>query len=210
MSALRYVSSCFAVITLAQQPLGPATIIEHVTLIDPTGSPARRDMSVLIAGDRIARIEPSTRMRPSGAITIDVSGKFLIPGLWDMHVHALSKNRPDDCFPLFIANGVTGIRDMGGDLPLTQIAQLKSDVASGTRVGPQIFAAGPIREDEHPFWPFSIPVKNPEDGQRAVRTLLQSKADFIKVYNTLTRDEYLAIAAQAKQSRLPLVCHIFA
>jgi imidazolonepropionase-like amidohydrolase len=98
-------------------------------------------------------------MRPSGAIRIDGSGKFLIPGLWDMHVHALSKNRPDDFFPLFIANDVTGIRDMGGDLPLTQIAQLKSDVASGARVGPQIFAAGPILEGEHAFWPFSIPVK---------------------------------------------------
>ena len=84
----------------------------------------------------------------------------------------------------------------------------RCSLANGTRVGLEIFAAGPILEGEHPFWPFSIPGKNPEDGQRAVRTLLRSKADFIKVYNTLTRDEYLAIAAQAKQSRLPFVGHI--
>jgi len=203
---------CFALFSgpaVPQPGVGPSILIEHVTVIDATGAPARPDMSVLIVGDKIARIEPSSRMKsPPGAIKVDARRKFLIPGLWDMHVHCLNKNQPDLFFPLFVANGVTGVRDMGGDLPLREIARLKQEVGSGTRVAPEIFAAGPILEGEHPFWPFSIPVKSADDGKQAVLNLVQAGADFIKVYNTLSRDAYLAIATQAKQSGVPFAGHI--
>jgi hypothetical protein len=126
---------------------------------------------------------------------IDARGKFLIAGLWDMHVHALSKNQPDHFFPLFVANGVTGIRDMGGDIPLPQIAQLKQEIAVGSRLGPEIYAAGPILEGPKPFWPFSIAVKDSQDARQSVPTLAKQRADFLKVYNTLPRDSYFAIAS---------------
>jgi len=186
-----------------------ALILEHVTVIDSTGTAPHTNMSVLVVGNRIKSISPSRRTKPApGAIAVDATGKFLIAGLWDMHVHALSGNHPEHFFPLFIANGVTGIRDMGGDIPLDQIAQLKQEIANGSRLGPETFAAGPILEGAHPFWPFSVAVKDPEDARRSVIRLVGERADFLKVYNTLSGDAYLAIAAQAKKMRIPFVGHI--
>lgn len=178
-------------------------------MIDSTGSPPKPDVSVLIVDGKIQSIsQPSEAKRVSDAIVVDARGKFLIAGLWDMHVHALSKNEPDRFFPMFIANGVTGIRDMGGDIALPQIAQLKKEIANGSRLGPEIFAAGPILEGEHPFWPFSIAVKSPDDGRRSVASLVGEGADFLKVYNTLSRESYFAIATQARELRIPFVGHI--
>jgi len=178
-------------------------------VIDSTGSPPKPDVSVLIVDGKIQSISHSAEpRRVPDAIVIDGKGKSLIAGLWDMHVHALSKNEPDRFFPMFIANGVTGIRDMGGDIPLPQIVQLKKEIADGSRLGPEIFAAGPILEGEHPFWPFSIAVKSPADARQSVATLAGEGADFLKVYNTLSRDAYLEIAKQAKELRIPFVGHI--
>jgi len=146
--------------------------------------------------------------RQADAIVVDGTGKFLIAGLWDMHVHTLSKNQPDRFFPLFVANGVTGIRDMGGDLSLREIAQLKRENRTGARIGPEIYAAGPILEGERPFWPFSFSVKDKAEARRAVSQLVGEKADFLKVYNTLSRDAYLAIASESKEARIPFVGHI--
>ena len=178
-------------------------------MIDSTGAPPNSDVSVLIQDGKIQSIFRSTHTKPvPDAVLIDGRGKFLIAGLWDMHVHALSKNQPDRFFPMFIANGVTGIRDMGGDIPLSQIAQLKKEIVGGSRLDPEIFAAGPILEGEHPFWPFSIVVKNPADARQSVAKLAGDAADFLKVYNTLSRDSYLEIAKQAKELRIPFVGHI--
>jgi len=92
----------------------PVLIIDHVTIVDPTESQPKSDASVVIVGDKIESIRPySSRKRRADAVVVDGTGKFLIAGLWDMHVHSLSKNQPDRFFPLFVANGVTGIRDMG-------------------------------------------------------------------------------------------------
>lgn len=184
-------------------------LIEHVTLIDSTGTGAKDDVSVLIEGERIKSIVVSgENVAAPDATRVDGKGKFLIAGLWDMHVHTLSKNQPDRFFPLFLANGVTGVRDMGGDLTLPQILQLKKEIADGSRLGPEIFAAGPILEGEHPFWPFSIAVKNEADARQTVAALVEKKADFVKVYNTLSRDAYVAIAASAKENHIPFVGHI--
>jgi hypothetical protein len=184
-------------------------ILEHVTVIDSTGSPPRPGMSVVIEAGKIKAIASSVQVNPiDGSRIIDARGKFLIAGLWDMHVHSLSRNEPERFFPLFIANGVTGIRDMGGDIPLSEIAQIKTKVYSGSRLGPEIFAAGPILEGEHPFWPFSISVRNPAEARQAVTKLVKEGADFLKVYNTLSRAAYLAIASQAKESGISFVGHI--
>jgi len=88
-------------------------LVKHVTVIDSTGSAPHSDMSVLIEDGRIKSISSSSQSNlDTGTLIVDARGKFLIAGLWDMHVHALSKDQPDRFFPLFIANGVTGIRDM--------------------------------------------------------------------------------------------------
>ena len=101
---------------VAQSPSAPTTrslILTHVTVIDATGSPARPDMSVVIQSHRITALDRTSAALPTDAEVVDATDKFLIPGLWDMHVHT---GRGDIFLPLYIANGVTGIRDMGGTL----------------------------------------------------------------------------------------------
>ena len=184
-------------------------IIDHVTVVTPAASLRGSDVSVVIAGERIESVGPySGAKRRAGAVVVDGRGRFLIAGLWDMHVHSLSKGQPEIFFPLFVANGVTGIRDMGGDLSLREIAEVKEEIKSGGRLGLEIFAAGPILEGEYPFWPFSLSVKNRLEARRAVSQLAGEKADFLKVYNTLSRDAYLGVASEAKNARIPFVGHI--
>lgn len=187
----------------------PNVLIAHVTVINP-GSVPSPDETVIIQGDKITSLSrAATPNTLTGDwIKVDGRGKFLIPGLWDMHVHALSKGEPDRFFPLFIANGITGIRDMGGDIPLSEIETFKEQIRSGSRLGPEIFAAGPILEGEHPFWPFSLAVKNSEDAKRDVDELVRQGADFIKVYNTLSRQAYFSIASESKQKKIPFVGHV--
>ena len=213
MKAFRTLLLCLAVPLVlggqAASQSAPILIIDHVAVIDSTCSSPKPDLSVVIEGDRIKFVGPSSRAnRTSDAIVVDATGKFLIAGLWDMHVHSLSKNQPDRFFPLFVANGVTGIRDMGGDISLEDIARLKKEIANGSRLGPEIYAAGPILEGEHPFWPFSVSVKDQADARRVVPQLIRGGADFLKVYNTLSRGAYLEIASQAKLARIPFVGHI--
>ena len=184
-------------------------VFTHVTVIDMTGAPAKTNMTVVISGERITVVGKAQKVPlPRDARVVDASGKFLIPGLWDMHVHTLSKGAPDRFFPLFIANGITGVRDMGGDLTLQQVSQIKREITSGVRLGPRVMAAGPILEGARSFWPLSIRVKDAGEAQRAVADLAKNGADFFKVYNTLSRDAYFAIAAEARQRRIPFVGHI--
>src|SRR5258705_12349087 len=129
---------------LAQQRASSTQVLvfTHVTVIDATGAEAKTDMTVVIRDGRIAELGRSGKIRPpKGARVVDARGKFRIPGLWDMHVHEWNK---EAFFPLFIANGVTGVRDMFSPLP--QIKQWRADVATGTTIGPHIFAAGIIVE----------------------------------------------------------------
>lgn len=183
--------------------------IIHVTVIDATGRPARPDMTVTITGDRITAIERSRRVHvPENARVLDGTGQYLIPGLWDMHVHALSADRDEIYFPLLIANGVTGIRDMGTTLPLEQIHQLQKRIASGQVLGPRIVAAGPIIDGPKPVWPFSLAVVNEPEGRQAVDMLKREGADFIKVYNLLPRAAYFAIVDEARKKGLTVVGHV--
>jgi predicted amidohydrolase len=188
----------------------------HVTVIDGTGAPPRPDMTVLIVGYRIAEIAKSNTISvPRFARTIDATGSFLIPGLWDMHAH------PDDpelwpvnpplqekekLLTLLIANGVTGIRDMGGDLRLLQ--EWRARVGNGTIVGPHIYACGPLLDGPKPMWPGSVAISTAEQGRQAVRDLKKQRADFVKVYSLLPREAYFAIADEAKKLKLPFAGHV--
>src|SRR5256885_7116136 len=89
----------------------------HVTVIDMTGAPPQSDMTVVVTGNHIATLGPSGAVRiPKGGLTLDATGKFLIPGLWDMHVHAAWSSTLPTFGPLFLVNGVTGVREMWGSL----------------------------------------------------------------------------------------------
>src|SRR5215470_16245047 len=124
----------------AQQTESPFLVINHVTVIDMTGGPPRDNMTVIIKGDQIKAIGVTNEIRiPRPSQVIDAQGLFLIPGLWDMHVHFTEVART---FPMFIANGVTGVRNVGGDLE--QLLKWRAEVTAGKLVGPRIVTCGPI------------------------------------------------------------------
>jgi len=153
-------SLLFALLSLssllvAQSPTIPAKqtlILTHVTVIDATGSLAKPDMRIVIRDHRIAAIGPtSAAVLPKDAEIVDATGKFLIPGLWDMHVHT---GRKDIFLPLYIANGVTGVRDMGGDIEdlsgelsslsgrYVQLSLWREAIENGSLLGPRFVIAG--------------------------------------------------------------------
>ena len=135
---------------------------------------------------------------------MDGRGKFLIPGLWDMHAHI--QLNEDAWLPLYIANGVTGIRDMGADLDF--ILRVKEAVAAGKRVGPQIIAAGPILDDPPGDWPLRMRVRNGDEARAAVQLLKQRGVDLIKVHNFTPRDVFFAIVQEARRQQLPVAGHV--
>src|SRR5262245_48988198 len=125
--------------------------ISNVTVIDATGASAKPNMTVIITGDRITEIAQTGKVAiPKNAQLIDGRGKFLIPGLWDMHVHTVMKTLPETFFPMFIANGVTGVRDMAADLGF--VKQLRKDISEGRLLGPRI-VAGQMIDGPMPIWP---------------------------------------------------------
>lgn len=148
-----------------QNPRSKPFVFTHVTVIDTTGAPAKPDMTVMITGDRIIELGKTGEIRiPKDAQVVDATGKFLIPGLWDMHGHLTGMER-DVVLPLCIANGVTGVRDMGGDLHL--LHQWQKQVALGSVVGPRLVVAGPILDGPTPGYPLRITVKNaPRRGRQ--------------------------------------------
>ena len=185
--------------------------ITHVTLIDATGAPPRADMTVIVTRARISSIGPSSSTAiPPGAKVIDGLGKFLIPGLADMHVHLTGAGEPDGSrefvLPLLVANGITTVRDMGGSVEL--LRTLRSEVESGKRVGPRIFFTGPYLDGNPPSFQPSIVVQNAEEGKAAVDQLKRDGVDFVKVQSRLQPEAYFAIVGEAKTLGMRFVGHV--
>lgn len=120
-------------------------VFANVTLIDGTGDMPRRGIAVVVSGDRISSIGRTDEVRVSpGSITVDGRGKYLIPGLWDMHVHLGAYDDGRRLLPRLVGYGITGVRDMASP---DDILRLRRDTTNGTLLGPQIVAAGPMRGD---------------------------------------------------------------
>jgi imidazolonepropionase-like amidohydrolase len=193
----------FAQLHFAQtnQPLA----LTNVTVIDATGRTPQPGMTVLIAAGRIVSISPSTAAKPGpGDRVEDCTGKFLIPGLWDMHVHV--SNAGDLESRLFVANGVTTIRDMGGNLVM--LDWLRRRIERGTLAGPHIFRPGPFVDGLKPGVPDRLVVASAEEGRDAVHYLKQLGVDFIKVHSAVPRVAYLALMAEAKQEGIAVAGHV--
>jgi imidazolonepropionase-like amidohydrolase len=128
----------------ACSPANSSTVaISHVTVIDPASSSTHPDFTVVITGSKISAIGPSVSTSiPPDTTMINASGKFMIPGLVDMHLHLLGAGEPlgsrKFILPLLIANGVTTVRDMGGDVQ--QLKQLRMEIDSGKRLGRRFFS----------------------------------------------------------------------
>lgn len=191
----------------------PATLVlTHVTIVDTSGGPAQTDQSVVISGGRISSIGPSSKLLPpKTARIVDARGKFLIPGLWDMHVHiaginadpAWSKNV---ILPELIAYGITGVRDMGGDLDA--LLEWRREIEAGTLTGPHIVAAGPMLVPRGKRNAEQYPVANAEEARAAVRELKQRGADFIKIIGMPSREAFFALVDEAKKRGMSFVGHV--
>jgi imidazolonepropionase-like amidohydrolase len=187
--------------------------LTHITVIDTAELRARPDMTVVVTGDHISEVGHwSTVKAPKTALVVQAKGKFLIPGLWDMHVHTFSHNPPstnDWCFPLLIAHGVTGVRDMWTTQEdLHRVIAWRKGVEEGSLLGPRFGAVGTLVDGLQPIWPGSDTVANPEQGREFVRRSKAAGVDFIKVYWTLSRESYLAIAQEAKAIGIPFAGHV--
>jgi imidazolonepropionase-like amidohydrolase len=209
MTKLRLLCAIIALAVSIAQPAQSKSrareiVIQHATIIDGTSAAPRRDLAILIADGRIKEI--GSVSVPEGAQVIDATGKFVIPGLMDMHVHAIWPFSIEQFFQLFIANGVTTVRDMFGDLRLTQ--RFKQEVQAGTRLGPRFITPGPIVDGPKPVWAGSIAVTTTEDGREAVRNVKRLGGDFVKVYSLLPRDAYFAIADEASKQNIAFAGHV--
>ncbi len=189
----------------AQDSRPAPLVFTHVTVVDANDELPKPDMTVVVTGDRITALGKTGKVTvPKDAQVVDATGKYLIPGLWDMHVHLHGK---EVLFPLFIANGVTGVRQMGGG-PHQQIDQWRKQITNQTLIGPRIVAAGQIVTGPKPAFPGALAVANVTEGRAAVTSLRQRGVDFLKVYSLLPRNAYFAIADEAKKQDLPFAGHI--
>jgi hypothetical protein len=189
--------------------------ITHATVINPGSDPNESpDMTIVIRGERIISVGPTPSIPiPAGAVVHDASGRFVIPGLWDAHVH-LSQVGPN-AFPLFVSNGITSVRDMGSDF--AQIVQWKAARAAGAPIpriiapGPKLYGGSLIERVGVRFtkWRRELRVvTSAADARRAVDVLKSLGVDFIKVHNHLTPVLYDAIAAESRKVHLQFAGHL--
>jgi imidazolonepropionase-like amidohydrolase len=184
-------------------PRKVVTIIRNVTVIDPGTNLIAHHWSVAISDGRIQAI--GAVAEPPDATIIDGSNRFLIPGLWDMHVHLWNENNLPQ---LYLAFGVTGVRDMGSKFEKT--SQLRKAIESNAAIGPHILTSGPGlngKPGDEPRLPI-LTVTTPEQGRHAVDEVHDMGADFVKVFDQLELEPYVALLERARQLRMPVAGHL--
>jgi hypothetical protein len=186
-------------------------VITNVTVIDGTGAAPLSNVTVVIRNGRITGIAKIGFIERNRYVHIvNGAGKYIIPGLWNMHMHLVQDVEPpytkEILLPLLVANGITGVRDMGGNLDVLQ--SLRRDIQAGKLLGPRIVASGPMLDGPPAPYPDSMTIHNAEEGRAAVDMLKRKKSDFIKVQSLLSREAYFAIAEQARKRGITFVGHV--
>ena len=188
------------------QDTTPDIVFEHATVIDGTGAPARKDVTVAIGGGRILSIDPTAgqSVKPAAnARVIDATGQFLIPGLWDMHFHL---DPLGSSLRTLAASGITGIREMYSRIPIATLGAWRSR-PENPRIAAAGFLDGPLMRTSE-LTPDAFAVGNADEARLAVNLLKASGADFLKVYNSLPREAYFAIAQESKRLGIPFAGHV--
>jgi imidazolonepropionase-like amidohydrolase len=186
-------------------------VITDVNIVDVRTGEIRPDQIVILESNRITSVGPRKDTRyPRNAPTVNAKGGYLIPGLWDMHVHLNFGDwfplAQQISLPLFVANGITGVRDMGSDLESVQA--WRNEIEANRLLGPRIYSSGPMLDGPKPRFPSSIAIATPEDGRRAVDDLKRRGSDFIKFQSLIPRDAVFAIAEEAKKEEIPFEGHV--
>lgn len=209
MSGLRLVGAAIITVAGCAGPQPTADIaITNATVVDVETGELHANQTILIADGRIVDIESGLDRQPAAAEVLDAKAGYLIPGLWDMHVH--SGYDYEWHFPLFLAYGVTGIRNMniGGDSDFTRTNEIRRKLAEGEILGPRFFANGTTLDGFPPIAADPVVIRTPEDGRAAVAAAAEAQADFIKVYDNVPREAYFAIMEEARRRNLPVDGHI--
>ncbi len=202
--------------TAAGQPAaGRADVlIRHATIVDVAAGQVREGQAVATLGDRIvdAGDDAAVAARWKARRTIDAGNRFLMPGLWDMHVHfgggpeLIAENQA--LLPLYIANGITTVRDASGDLG-EQVLQWRGEIADGRLKGPRLFSSGPKIEGLDPVWKGTIEVGSRPDVDKAIARLQALKVDFVKITDSTLKPElFLYAVERARAAGLRVSGHI--
>jgi imidazolonepropionase-like amidohydrolase len=181
-----------------------ALVFKGVTVVDVQDGRLLPDQTVVVAGNRVRAVGRDRDVRPpEGAQVVDGRGKYLIPGLWDMHVHV--QTPPEATHARFIANGVTGVRQMTGHgRGLNSLLQWRREIAAGTRVGPRIIGTGGSLHNKS-----AVKIRSVKEGRHVVDSLKAAGADFVKFHEDQTAPEiYFAVAARAREIGIPLYGHL--
>lgn len=191
-------------------------LIKNINIINVETSKVDSSQNIIITADRITHIESKHKLFDYKATTtIDGSNKYIIPGLWDMHAHpddpevwrmSPEADKRDLLMPLFVINGVTGIRDMAGEISVVKAWRKKQE--EGSLLVPKIFAGGPLLDGPNPMWDGSVGIDSPEKVNHVVDSLINEGIDFLKVYSLLPRDTYLALSQYANEIDFPFVGHV--
>jgi Amidohydrolase family len=182
--------------------LGQDLAIEHVQVVDVVDGKILSDQTVIVSAGKIREVGPAAKIVvPAEATRIDGQRRYLIPGLWDMHIHWYDR----ESMKLFPINGVVGVRIMAG---FPQHRNWQEAFESGTALGPHLLIGSPIIDGPSPIWPGSFSAGSEEEAKTIFDRAVAMKPDFLKVYSLLPRDVYLAIVKQAKAGEIPFAGHV--
>lgn len=190
----------------------PVVAVTHVSVVDVERGRTFPDHTILVRDGRIVEVGPSRGVPiPRDARVIEGRGRYVVPGLWDMHVHTVGGSS-ERMLPVYVAYGVTGVRDMGSDLDV--LRRERDRIRRGESVGPRIVMAGPILDGPlgvpmpaaHRRW--RIELTDSVRARHVVDSLARAGADFIKVHERLSAPVYRAIVDQARRARLPFAGHV--
>jgi len=203
----------------AERPFDECLKKDPIHYYDLAHMIAADDIELLVAeldgrpiGSGYARIE-NANAASHAAATLDGTGMFVIPGLWDMHVHAYFTNdtarfhtTSEVMLPLFIVNGITGVRDLGSNLEATLAA--RDSVAAHQLIGPRMLVSGPMLDGPTTRYAAAIKVATGEEARAAVRMLKQRGVDMIKTQSLIPKDAYFALADEATRIGIPFEGHV--
>ena len=192
----------FGFIPIHASLLGQDLAIEHVQVVDVVEGKILADQTVVVSTGKIREVGPTAKVViPAEATRIDGQLRYLIPGLWDMHIHWYDR----ESMKLFPINGVVGVRIMAG---FPQHRNWREAFESGTALGPHLLIGSPIIDGPSPIWPGSFSAGNEEESKTVFDRAIAMKPDFLKVYSLLPREVYLSIAQQAKAAGIPFAGHV--
>ncbi|MGW6282707.1 amidohydrolase family protein [Kribbella sp. NPDC055071] len=198
-------SATTASATGALKPGGQLTALVNATVIDVATGHRNRNQTVLISGERIVGV--GRLPVPRGAVELDLTGKFVIPGLADMHVHSLGDDRVSP--PLYLANGLTTVREMAASNSM--LYDWRDRINAGTLLGPRMIVASQIIDGDPTLWDPNLlqvlVVRDASVARAAVRQVKAEGADFVKVYSRLNRESYVAILDEARKLGLTVHGH---